>query len=170
MTGLVLFGGTAVSAQDLGEIETFKSKKGSVIWLKGEAGPAGALTLSIIPGALATQALRIYSEPSHTLLALVLDGDFVKLGDGEKWRVQKVDEEPRATAITKLPEAVARLTVEAAPKDDTRIAVHVRADWPNGKVEDRIVADALVGDLSKFEFSVSLGEERARASALPAAP
>ena len=78
-------------------------------------------------------------------------------GEDRRQRRTKV-EEARATAVTKLPEAAARLAMAPPPSEDERIAVHVKAIWPDGSEEDRIVADGLFGSLSTFDFSATLGK------------
>lgn len=116
----------------------------------------GSLTLEITPGPAATRAIRIYSEPSHTLLAIVEDSGFSSSDQGNKWRSEVLaDQAPRSRSVTSLPEGRPRLIIEARPTTDDRIATWVFGDWPDGSVEDRLVGDGRVGN-GDFEFSIAV--------------
>jgi hypothetical protein len=126
--------------------------KVEVVRVKGY-GSNGALTLEVSPGPAATRAIRVYSEPSHTLLAIVEDKDFAASPEGQKWRSEVSGE--RVRAVTDLPEGKPRLVLESRPASDDRIATWVFGDWPDGSKEDRLVGEGKVGN-GDFEFSVAV--------------
>jgi len=123
-----------------------------IIAVKGEMDSEGVFTLLIEPGKFATKAIRIYSEPSHSLWVLLWDRDFRSSADGKLWRAKNADQIPLETAIGKLPETRPFLHVDPRPEEDTRIKVWINGDWPDGTTEDRLVADAWVGS-GDFAFS-----------------
>lgn len=134
-----------------------KSESTEIVKVKGYADGEN-FTLEIIPGEAATHAIRIYSEPSHTLLALIEDSKFAESDLGKTWRNQVVAEgQPRAGSLTSLPEGRARLFMEARDASDDRIATWVYGTWPDGTVEDRLVGDGKVGN-GPFEFSIAVGQ------------
>lgn len=129
--------------------------KVDVIRVKGYGGN-GALTLELSPGPAATRAIRVYSEPSHTLLAIVEDKDFAASPQGQKWRKEvSAQQAPRAGSVTDLPEGRPRLVLDSRPTTDDRIATWVFGDWPDGSAEDRLVGDGKVGN-GDFEFSIAV--------------
>lgn len=132
-----------------------KSESTEIVKVKGYAD-GGNFTLEIIPGKAATHAIRIYSEPSHTLLALVEDSKFAESDLGKTWHNQVVAEgQPRSGSLTSLPEGRARLFLEGRATSDDRIATWVYGTWPDGTVEDRLVGDGKVGS-GPFEFSIAV--------------
>lgn len=143
----LLCSGAPIAAETTAKVE--------VIRVKGY-GSNGALTLELLPGPAATRAIRVYSEPSHTLLAIVEDKDFAASSQGQKWRNEvSAKQAPRAGSVTDLPEGRPRLVLESRPASDDRIATWVFGDWPDGTAEDRLVGDGKVGN-GDFEFSIAV--------------
>lgn len=147
--------------------DTQPASKELIIAVKGEAASEGVYTLAIEPGKFATRAIRIYSEPSHALLALLLDKSFRDSQEGEVWRdATLADQEAMATMTGKLPEARPLLHIRPRPKGDTKIAVWINGSWPDGATEDRLAAEALVGGggfafSGYFVDSSTIGSEKA---------
>jgi hypothetical protein len=126
-----------------------------IVRLAGDVSADGTLlTLSMEPGAVATHAIRVYSEPSHTLLVVAVDQGFV---DGlEAWQESWVEvDRPLASITTDLPDGRARVHVTGRPTADDRIAVYVYGTWPDGSIGETLVSDAKVG-AGSFAFSTSL--------------
>jgi hypothetical protein len=129
--------------------------KVDVVRVKGY-GSNGALTLEVSAGPAATRAIRVYSEPSHTLLVFVQDTEFAASSEGQKWRSEvSAEQAPRAGSVTNLPEGRPRFVIEGRPATDDRIATWVFGDWPDGSAEDRLVGDGRVGN-GDFEFSIAV--------------
>lgn len=119
-----------------------------IVRVGGNTRADGALELSVIPGPLATHAIRIYSEPSHTLLAVAMDATFAKTDAGKSWRARYaattlafVTTEKLGTASDLKNDLPAVLfTILGRPASDTQINAHVTSDrWPN------------VGTLSEYD-------------------
>lgn len=127
-------------------------KTAEILSVKGYAS-AGAFTLELVPGTSATEAIRIYSEPSHTLLTVVEDADFAATEAGRQWHARVFAEMPRSGSKTSLPEGRPRIQMEARPAADDRIVAWVYGSWPDGKVEDRMVGDHQVSQ-GAFELSM----------------
>lgn len=119
----------------------------SVVDLRGDVVAGGQLRLYIQPGPAATRSLRIFSEPSHTLLAVVIDTQFAKQPQG---KALLQEQKGMAVAVTDLPEGQPALQVPGRPAGDDRIAVHVIG--MSG--EEELAADALVG-AGPFHFSTA---------------
>ncbi|HPA94762.1 MAG: hypothetical protein GX178_10265 [Acidobacteria bacterium] len=129
--------------------------------LSGTKTPAGYLKLSLEAGPIATRAIRIYSEPSHSLLVVALDSAFRSTQEGAAWESSVLQGSPDAALLTVEPLAGGQATITIAPRPegDERIHVYVFGCWPDGTLEDRLLADAGV---EQDEFTIS--------SALPSAP
>ena len=112
------------------------------------------LTLAITPGPIATRGIRIYSEPSHTLLAVVVDSKFSNTTAGEKWKSEYQTSSARAFITTDLPDGRPSVTVARRPETDNAIAVHVYGLWPGGFSEDRLLSYGYVGS-KDFHFMSS---------------
>jgi hypothetical protein len=124
-----------------------------VVGVSGELVSPKQYTLTVEPGSVADRAIRVYSEPSHTFLLLVLDSKLKGKADLSSWEESITStSEPRATTVTSLPLGRPRVTIQPPPEDDFAISVWVYGTWPDGTIEDRIVAEAKV-DLSEFETS-----------------
>lgn len=151
-----LFSGVVVATDKVEEPE-----KRLVYSIAGDVSADGnLLTLSIKPGEVATHAIRVFSEPSHTLLVAVIDRDFGLKADAWRSSWIKVDR-PLALVTTDLFDGQPRVHVTGRPKSDDRIAVYVYGSWPDGSVGETLVSDARVGQES-FSFSTSIvqGEEK----------
>jgi hypothetical protein len=130
------------------------ARAAEVYQLTGEKGPGGELTLGLIVGEDGTLAARVYAEPSHTLLLLVIDRDYSLSTEGATWLTLH-QPSARATAKTDLPDGAVRVTIPQPPASDDRIAVWLLGSW-DGATEDRLVADARVEPQDKFELSLGL--------------
>ncbi len=120
-----------------------------IIDLRGDVVAGNQLRLYIQPGADATRCIRIVSQPSNTVLAVVLDPEYAEQPEGKRL----LDKATGAVAVTDLPEGQPALQVPARPAGDDRIAVYVTGD----SGEELLVADALVGG-GAFHFSTALVE------------
>jgi hypothetical protein len=123
------------------------------------------LTLSLEPGEIATHAIRVYSEPSHTLLVAVVDSELGKESDSWQSSWFEVDR-PLALVTTDLPGGMPRVHVAGRPETDDRIAVYVYGTWPDGTVGETLISDAKVGQRS-FAFSTSLVVDNAKEGDVP---
>lgn len=131
----------------------FAGEAADIVSIKGyESG--GIFTLEIVPGAAATEAIRVYSEPSHTLLTVVEDADFAETEPGKYWHSQVFAENPRSASKTRLPEGRPRMQLAPRPATDDRIVAWVYGSWQDGKVEDRKAGEKTVGS-GAFEMSLS---------------
>ena len=119
----------------------------SVVDLRGDVVAGGQLRLYIQPGQAATKSLRIFSEPSHTLLAVVIDTEFAEKPQG---KALLQEQKGAAVAVTDLPEGQPALQLPGRPAGDDRVAVYVTG----ASGEEELAADALVGD-GPFHFSTA---------------
>jgi hypothetical protein len=110
------------------------------------------LTLTLTPGPAATKAIRVYSEPSHTLLAIVIDDRFATTREGKAWLDLYAAEKPAALITTQLPDGIAKVSVPARPPKDERVAIYVHGRWPDGTEKERLIADGTVGQ-GRFAFT-----------------
>lgn len=119
----------------------------SVVDLRGDVVAGGQLRLYIQPGPAATRSLRIFSEPSHTLLAVVIDSGFAREPQG---KALLEEQKGAAVAVTDLPEGQPALQVPGRPPGDDRVAVYVVGE----SGEEQLAADARVG-AGPFHFSTA---------------
>jgi len=124
------------------------------IHISGAPSGAKALTVTLEVGSFASQAVRVYSEPSHTLLLLAIDNGFESSREGVAWQ-NAVQEVAAAKLSVHLPGSQPRVTIPARPPKDDRIAVWVYGSWSVEEAEDRLLADALVGE-GAFDFTTYL--------------
>lgn len=122
--------------------------------LTGSRSASGELTLGLVVGQDVTNAVRVVSEPSQTLLLVVVDEEFAATKSGAAWLAEH-EGNARALAHTDLPAGATRVTVPAPPAGDDRIAVWLFGTW-SGEAEERLVADARVEPRESFELSGSL--------------
>ncbi len=120
----------------------------AVVDLRGDVGPGGQLKLFIQPGPAATASLRIFSEPSHTLLAVVMDPGFASQPRG---KALLEEQEGAAVVVTDLPQGQPALQVAGRPAGEDRIAVYVTG----ASGEEQLAADARVGG-GAFHFSTAI--------------
>ena len=111
-----------------------------------------------VQGGFATRGIRIYSEPSNTLLAVFIDSAFQKTADGQNWLSAALSEsENRDDSLVvsgELPGLLSNLSPSPRPAGDDEIIVWVNGSWPDGSEEDRLVAqNRSVGN--NFGFSVN---------------
>ena len=95
-----------------------------VVRVQGEVTPEGNLRLAVEPGPIATQSITVYSEPSHTTLAILTDRDFKHSAEGEAWLAEIKAVTPDAMVVTTdLPSGAPALQIPGRPATDNRIAV-----------------------------------------------
>lgn len=130
------------------------------VGLEVDRSTTGRMTISVEAGPIATRAVRVHSQPSNTLLVVRMDRAFSESPDGRAWLGGLG--KPEALALSTSEELVgsrANLTIVAPPTDDRRIHVYVFGCWPDGAIEERLIADAGVRGLSfGFTSSVRMGE------------
>lgn len=113
-----------------------------------------AFQLKIQPGQIAINALRVYSEPSHTLLTVILDRDFSESDAGTTWQRNVLGEGlPGSMLLTQRASEPVTLFTVARPRSDQRVVVWLNGVLPDGTDGDRIVADGQVGP-GDFSFSM----------------
>lgn len=147
--------GTMAFATSLAAQQT----KELVIGVSGELASPKQYNLTLEPGSVADRAIRVYSEPSHTFLVLVLNSGLKNDVSFSSWEESTTSfDQPRATIVTPLPLGRPRVTIQPPPEDDFAISVWVYGTWLDGTVEDRLVAEAKVG-IPDFEFSTYLSSD-----------
>jgi hypothetical protein len=114
-----------------------------------------ALQLSVISGSVVTRGLRIYSEPSHTLLLVEVDAEFVKTAAGKAWLEEIQSSKAQAVVTDSLPGARPRVSMRARPKTDNAVSVYVYGSWPDGVVDERLISYGTVGN-ADFHFTTSI--------------
>jgi hypothetical protein len=130
------------------------------VHFRGLVLPSGQMWYELDPGPIATRAIRMYSEPSHTRLAMVVDPEFKNSAAGKAWmdslpadRIQEV-----AFSTGSLPDAHPRFQISAPPGSDWWVSVWVNGNY-FGLDEDRLVAkQALMGEMN-FGSSVYITPE-----------
>jgi len=150
---------TRISAQTPETVWDDESFKHLVVAIKGEVPKADVLVLSLALGSMVTRTVRVYSEPSHTLLFAGIDENFAATADGENWKTRFMqDESAMAFVTTKLPRSQPTVTIPGRPIEDQRVAVWVDGDLQDEENGDRLVADALLNcesaSTGDFGFSV----------------
>jgi hypothetical protein len=151
------------------EEEDFVVRDDLAAAVSGQLKATGLMTLTVVPGPFAQKAIRIYSEPSHTLLVLILDNEFAKSVAAEPWLADALaGQEPLARVTTDLPSGQPRLHMQTRPSADQRIAVWINGVWPDQQEEDLLVADNQVGT-GDFAFSTYLRKVRPASGDQPAA-
>lgn len=132
-----------------------KSGATQIVSVRGTAD-AATLVLQLQAGPVATRGVRVYSEPSHTLLLMAIDAAFYAEEAGKAWVAENRNVENAAALIApQLPGSIASVIVPARPITDTRVAVWVFGTWPSGKTADQLKADGLVG-AGSFSFASSI--------------
>ncbi|HEX2252293.1 MAG TPA: hypothetical protein VHQ65_03390 [Thermoanaerobaculia bacterium] len=123
----------------------------------------GTKMLHFEGGPVATNAVRIYSEPSHTLLFVAADKEFGESGAGKTWWSESEAEKAVARITTgDLPTAKLAAQVPKRPAGDQRIAVWVHGCWPDGTENDRLLADGWFPAGQDFGFSTAVEREAGR--------
>lgn len=118
------------------------------------------LQLAVRTGEMAIHGLRIYSEPTHILLAAAIDRNYAKSKKGQGWR-STFDPSGTLTVVeTNLLSADFLVFTAPAPSSDSRISVYLNATFPGGADEDRLIADGTV-NVSNFAFSTSVNGSQA---------
>jgi hypothetical protein len=122
--------------------------------LEDSTGADGSFAMTLEAGPVATEAVRVFSEPSHTLMLLAMDSGFRGSKEGQAWEQAVRDSDNPRAIVTPESLAGSSSTVGIAPrpKSDDRFQVDVLGCWPDGTVEERMIADAKVR-ASGFAFS-----------------
>lgn len=108
------------------------------------------LDLTVYFGPLFRQGARLYSEPSHTLLLLVMTPRFASSHEAADLK----EEAARKKAVVRLGSVIGgdRFEVRYPPEGDNRIAV-----WAMTDTEEFLVADARV-TVGRFDFRTTWSE------------
>jgi hypothetical protein len=104
------------------------------------------LMLTVRLGDVETEAISIYSEPSHTLLVAFIDSDFSVTKDGQFWEednVQRYDAGAIVRAIPRKEETI--LHVPARPKADNQIDVWFAIADHTGHVDNELQSHGTYG-------------------------
>ena len=119
-------------------------RNGTQMWYQIDAGP------------IATRAVRVYSEPSHTRIAMAVDSSFGTSDEGKTWLASIADVKQDVNlSLGPLPGSHPRFRQRAMPATDTWIAMWVYGDF-NGVIEDRLVDQLVVDHSRSFGDSASL--------------
>ncbi|MEM9293072.1 MAG: hypothetical protein AAGD01_15430 [Acidobacteriota bacterium] len=118
----------------------------------GSSSANGDLQLRLEFGEAFQHGAKIYSEPSHTLLALVLGIDYAKTSEGQTLRGDTEVTQRTAVVTTTMPGGAPSLGGLWPQASDDRIAV-----WTLTGENAELIADAKT-DLRQFEFEVSLSD------------
>jgi len=119
--------------------------------------PNGQMWYELDGGPVATRAIRMYSEPSHTRVAMVADPAFLATSEGSAWMASLSGEltQDVTYSTTPMSDAHPRFQQPAVPDGDTWIALWVYGDY-FGTVEDRLVAEQFIGSGRDFGSSAYL--------------
>lgn len=108
----------------------------------------GYLTLNAQLGKVIKHAVRVYSEPSHTLLVGIADTGFAASEAGKSWKSYfKVSNLITGPLVDTQPS----VTVQARPPSDDRIAIWA-AGFDVAPDEEFLIADGTVGN-GAFKFA-----------------
>lgn len=123
--------------------------------VQGDIISGNYLRLSVQAGPFVSHSLRVYSEPSHTLLLVAQDASYASTAEGQQWLAnQKAATTPSAMITTTLPGAQPTVNIPLRPDGDNRISVWADGVW-FGTRRDLQLADAMVGS-SGFAFKTNL--------------
>jgi hypothetical protein len=127
------------------------------VHVKGIMLPNGQMWYEIDPGPIATRAVRVYSMPSCTRVAMVVDPEYRKSPQGQEFMASLVDDAVNEVtlAVGSLPDAHPRFQVTAPPSSDTWIEVWVNGNF-FGVEEDRVVSKQLLMGEANFGSAVYL--------------
>ena len=121
--------------------------------VQGTIGKGGSLRLAVETGSVATRSLMVFSEPSHTLLLLIVDEVFATTDVGRDWLAGlRTSTKPVVTVTTTLPNGEPLVEIKGRPASDDRIVVWALGRDGTGKPTEMLVADAQVGNRG-FGFS-----------------
>lgn len=123
-----------------------------VVEVVGKIAMDDNIALSLRFGKSVTKAVKVYCEPSHTLLVAVADQDFAATQEGNAWR--SAHEGAAALVESALPDSRPTVVIPRYPEEDTRIAVWVHGDLLGDGSKETLVADAVAGP--EFSFSTRL--------------
>jgi hypothetical protein len=114
--------------------------------LEGKITDAGFLEIRGDFGTAVTHGVRIYSEPSHTLLILGIDSRYAASSAGRAW----LQSQGRAEAAfdSLLSEARPLMTIRRPPAGDDRLAVWVHTGGEN----ETLVSDVKLSTWDAFSF------------------
>lgn len=127
-----------------------------VVHIAGKSLGKGAMQLDIETGPIATHGVVVRSEPSRRVLAVVMSHAFEKSPESKAWVSRVTGGEPiLARATAPLPTSYLSFGLPDRPADDTGISVRVMGTWPEGRLEERLVAEMTVGH--QFDFTSAIG-------------
>jgi hypothetical protein len=116
-----------------------------VVSVNGETPREGLLSLSLSLGDMVTKTVRVYSEPSHTLIFAGIDDTFAETEEGAAWKLAHAQgEQALAFVRGSLPSAQPNVTLLAPPVEDDRVTVWVNGDLNDGMEGERLIADAFL--------------------------
>lgn len=116
-----------------------------VFYLEGREG-LSSLTVSAVIGEAVQHGIRVYSEPSHTLLLFAVSEEFADSPRGKAALSAARSTEAHGIVTTAVPGGAPRVEVGARPEGDDRIAV-----WVIQEAAEILVADGKVG-AGSFSF------------------
>ncbi len=116
----------------------------------------GRLRLVTEFGPSVTLGVKIYSEPSHTLLFVAADPAFADTADGAAWLQRARAENALAIVKSGLPASRPSVEITSRPAADDVVTVSVARRDPDGTLYDWTVSRARTTAAS-FAFSTSLG-------------
>jgi hypothetical protein len=122
------------------------------------------LLIAVKPGQLITEAVRVYAEPSHTLVSAVMDIRFAKTAEGKEWlRKLKTDTRDPWISQIELGSGLANVVHSTAvPAADDHLKVYAISLWPDGTGEERLLLQAHV---PLVDFNIGQFEPQANQSA-----
>ncbi|MEO6952685.1 MAG: hypothetical protein ABI321_12815 [Polyangia bacterium] len=115
-----------------------------LLHVSGALGARGGTIVYVSPGVLITEGVRVYSEPSHTLLSAVIDSTFSATGEGKAWLRRLNVETPHAW-LTTVDLGGARMKIGTRaeiPSADRRLVAYATSVWPDGGAREKVVVDA----------------------------
>jgi hypothetical protein len=125
--------------------------------MKGEVSASGKfLNVRAELGTGVTRAIRVYSEPSHTLLGVFVSNN-VEDEKQRNWRDENLAGVGRVMEFPFQEKATAMLQMHRAPASDTAIQMIVFGSWPDGKEEERPVTVNTKVDKFAFAYATTAG-------------
>lgn len=123
--------------------------------MKGEISASGKfLNVRAELGAGVTRAIRVYSEPSHTLLGVFVSNN-VDDDTQRNWRTEHLMGVARVMEFAFTEKATAMLQMQRAPATDSKIQMVVFGKWPDNQEEERAIT--VTTNVDRFAFSYLTG-------------
>lgn len=154
ITGVPVFADEVVTQSTAAGLDSNGGEQLQLIRVSGFSEPSGIrLTLEVGRQAfemLDIESIRVYSEPSHTLMASVARHGAVMKDDGQKAASLTLPSLADAAPIV--------LTTARRSPEDVQVIVYMVGAWPDGTTSERAVAGGKVG-FSAFDFTAWVGSE-----------